>query len=91
VRVALDDVGYGHSSLEALLLLEPEVVKVDRMMVRGITKEGDNYRAFQNLLKVVRTWGGEVIAEGVERQEELEILLDLGVHQVQGFLFGQPE
>ncbi len=91
VRVALDDVGYGHSSVEALLLLEPEVVKVDRMMVRGITKEGDNYRAFQNLLKVVRTWGGEVIAEGVERQEELEILLDLGVHQVQGFLFGQPE
>ncbi|MDP7062035.1 MAG: diguanylate cyclase [Planctomycetota bacterium] len=91
VRVALDDVGYGHSSLEALLLLEPEVVKVDRMMVRGITKGCDNYRAFRNLLKVVRTWGGEVVAEGVERQQELEVLLDLGVNKVQGFLFGQPE
>ena len=91
VRVALDDVGYGHSSLEALLLLEPEVVKVDRLMVRGITKEGDNYRAFQNLIKVVNTWGGEIVAEGVERQAELEVLRDLGVQRVQGFLFGQPE
>ncbi len=91
VRVALDDVGYGHSSLEALLLLEPEVVKVDRMMVRGLSKGGDHYRAFQNLVKVVGTWGGEIIAEGVERQAELDVLRDLGVRRVQGFLFGQPE
>jgi len=91
VKVALDDIGYGHSSLEALLMIEPEIVKVDRVMVRGIAKGGDSYRSFQNLIRVVDTWGGEIVAEGVERHEELEVLRDLGVTKVQGFLFGRPE
>ncbi len=91
LRIALDDIGYGHSSLEALLILEPEVIKVDRALVQGIHHEVDRRRAFQNLLRVVQTWNGEVVAEGVESREDLRVLQDFQVPFAQGFLFGQPE
>lgn len=91
VRIALDDIGFGHSSLEALIMLEPEVIKVDRALVGGIHQESSKRRAFESLLRVVATWGGEVVAEGVEVREDLRVLQDLGVPFVQGFLFGKPE
>lgn len=91
VRIALDDIGYGHSSLEALILLEPEVIKVDRALVNGIHSDRARRRAFESLLRVVGTWQGEVVAEGVESPRDLEVLRDLEVPFAQGFLFGQPE
>ncbi|MGB0953713.1 MAG: diguanylate cyclase [Planctomycetota bacterium] len=91
IRIALDDIGYGHSSLEALILLEPEVIKVDRALVSGIHSDAARRRAFESLLRVVGTWNGEVVAEGVESQADLDVLRDLQVPYAQGFLFGQPE
>ena len=91
MRVALDDIGYGHSSLEALILLEPEVIKVDRALVSGIHADYARRRAFESLLRVVGTWDGEVVAEGVESPLDLAVLRDLEVPFAQGFLFGQPE
>lgn len=91
VRIALDDVGFGHSSLEALLLLEPEVIKVDRALVSGVCSDPSRRRALENLLRVVTTWNGEVVAEGVESRGDLVVLQDLQVPFAQGFLFGQPE
>lgn len=90
VRIGLDDVGHGHSSLEALLLLEPEVVKIDRQLVHGIARDGQRRRALGNLLKIVTTWGGAAIAEGIEEEADLYVLQELGVDWVQGFLFGRP-
>ena len=91
VRVALDDIGFGHSSLEALIMLEPDVIKVDRALVGGMHGDLAKRRAFESLLRVVATWGGEVVAEGVESREDLCVLQDLQVPYAQGFLFGQPE
>lgn len=91
MRIALDDIGFGHSSLEALILLEPEVIKVDRALVSGIHADSAKRRAFESLLRVVGTWNGEVVAEGVESQAELDVLRELSVPYAQGFLFGQPE
>jgi len=90
VRIGLDDVGFGHSSLEALLLLEPEVVKIDRQLVHGISHDSQRRRALGNLLRIVITWGGAAIAEGVEEEADLMVLEELGVDWVQGFLFGRP-
>jgi diguanylate cyclase (GGDEF)-like protein len=91
IRIALDDIGFGHSSLEALLLLEPEVIKVDRALISGVCNDPARRRALENLLRVVTTWNGEVVAEGVESRGDLRVLQDLQVPYAQGFLFGQPE
>jgi diguanylate cyclase (GGDEF)-like protein len=91
VLVAIDDVGFGRSSLESLIILEPDIVKIDRKYVSGIAAEPAKARLLKRLVKVVNALGAELIAEGIEQKEELEILLDLGVHYGQGWYWGKPE
>jgi len=88
--VAIDDVGFGRSSLESLILLEPDIVKIDRKYVSGIANEPAKARSLKRLVKVVRALGAELIAEGIEQREELDVLLDLDVHYGQGWYWGRP-
>jgi diguanylate cyclase (GGDEF)-like protein len=90
VRIALDDVGYGRSSIEALLVLEPDVVKVDRSCVRGIDARPRERRRLERLLSIIRIGGALAIVEGVETEEELRVLRDIGVSHCQGYLWGEP-
>lgn len=88
--VAIDDVGFGWSSLESLILLEPDIVKIDKRYVHEIAKDLSRRRSLKRLLKVTEDLGTEVMAEGIESQEDLEVLRDLGVRYGQGFLLGRP-
>ena len=90
LRIAVDDVGYGNSCLESLVLLEPDIIKIDKRCVRGIERELPKQRHLERYLSVANELGAEVIAEGVERREELEVLKRLGVQFGQGFLWGAP-
>jgi EAL domain-containing protein (putative c-di-GMP-specific phosphodiesterase class I) len=90
LRIAVDDVGYGNSCLESLVLLEPDIIKIDKRCVRGIERELPKQRHLERYLSVANELGAEVIAEGVERREELEVLKRLGVEFGQGFLWGAP-
>lgn len=89
VRVAIDDVGFGRSSIEALLVLEPDVVKVDRRCLHGIEAMGER-RQLERLMAMLSAVNAEVIVEGVETEAELSILRDMGVILAQGFLWGRP-
>ena len=89
-RIAIDDVSFGRSSLEALIVLEPDALKVDRRLVRRCPDDAGARRHLQRLLQVGRALGAEVVAEGVERPAERDVLRDLGVRLAQGFLFGAP-
>jgi diguanylate cyclase (GGDEF)-like protein len=89
-RVAIDDVGFGRSSIEALMLLEPDVVKVDRRCIRAIARDAGNRRQLERLLAMLRAVEATVIVEGVESEEELAVLRDMGVPYGQGFLWGRP-
>ena len=91
VCIALDDVGFGHSCLESLIILEPQIVKIDRKYVNRITDGPSGLRPLQRMLKVVENIGAEVIAEGIETEEQYKILKDLGVQYGQGYLFGMPK
>lgn len=88
--VALDDVGFGRSSLESLLLLEPDLLKIDRVCIRGASQDRRRARALERLVKVARGLDVEIVAEGVEAHDDLALLLDLGVEFGQGFFWGQP-
>lgn len=91
VKIGLDDVGFGNSSLESLILLEPDVIKIDKSYVIGISKDPSRERLVRRLIKVTQSLGSEVIvAEGVENEYDLKLLKALGVKYVQGFLFGKP-
>jgi diguanylate cyclase len=91
ILVAIDDVGFGRSSLESLILLEPDIVKIDRKYVSGIADDPTKARLLKRLVKVVTALGSELIAEGIERKEELELLLELGVRYGQGWYWGKPD
>ena len=90
LSIAIDDVGFGRSCLESLVLLEPEVVKIDKKWVTGIKHKPSNQRSLSRFLKVTQALGAEVIAEGVETCEDLEVLQDMGVSYAQGYYFGKP-
>ena len=91
VKVALDDVGFGRTSLEALVVLRPDIIKVDQAFVHGIADDKVRRRNIARLVRVVSALGAELIAEGVEKQEDADVLIDLGVLFAQGYLFGHPE
>ncbi len=88
--IAMDDVGFGHSCLESLILLEPEIVKIDRKCIDGISQDAGRRRSLSRLLKMAQALGAEVIAEGIETAGDLATLRKLGVRYGQGFLWGMP-
>mgnify|MGYP006275731811 CR=1 FL=1 len=88
-RIALDDVGFGRSSLESLLLLEPETVKLDKSVVQGAAEDGAQRRTLERLIGVIRGIDADIVAEGVETDADREVLVDLGVEFAQGYLFGR--
>jgi diguanylate cyclase (GGDEF)-like protein len=90
ILVSIDDVGFGRSSLESLIILEPDIVKIDRKYVTGIASEPSKARLLKRLVKVVNSLGADVIAEGIEEREELEMLVDIGVPYGQGWYWGKP-
>jgi diguanylate cyclase (GGDEF)-like protein len=90
VHVAIDDVGFGRSSLESLILLEPDIVKVDIKYVAGIALDLQKQRLLRRLIGVVEALGAELIAEGVETREDMEVVQSMGVKYAQGYLWGYP-
>ncbi len=90
VLVAIDDVGFGRSCLENLVLLEPDIIKIDQRCVRGLSRDAVMARALQRLMTLITSLGMEAIAEGVETREDLAVLRELGVPCGQGYLWGEP-
>lgn len=90
VSIAIDDVGFGRSCLESLILLEPDVVKIDKRWVRGIHQDPDRQRLLKRLIHIIECCESQAVAEGVETEGERQLLLDFGVRFGQGYLFGRP-
>jgi EAL domain-containing protein (putative c-di-GMP-specific phosphodiesterase class I) len=90
VRLAIDDAGAGFASLRHILLLAPDIIKLDRSLIAGIDAHGPQQALAAGLISFAEGIGATVIAEGIERAEELEALLSLGVTQGQGFHLARP-
>jgi EAL domain-containing protein (putative c-di-GMP-specific phosphodiesterase class I) len=88
IRIAVDDAGAGYASLEAIMEITPDYLKADMGLVRGIDADPPRQEVLRALNNVARRIGAEVIAEGVETEEELRVLRQLGIPYGQGFHFG---
>ncbi len=91
IRIAIDDVGYGMSHLENLLMLNPQVMKVDKRLVLGLAGDDEMRQTLARLLKLADVLGAEVVAEGIEDADDYRVLLEMGVRFGQGYLFGMPK
>ena len=90
MRLAIDDFGSVYSGLNLLAEFRPDQIKLDRKLVRDIPNRPPQQAIVRGILHVCRDLGIELIAEGIEAQEEYHWFCDQGVTVFQGYLFGRP-
>ncbi|HVV17543.1 MAG TPA: EAL domain-containing protein [Polyangia bacterium] len=90
-RIAVDDLGAGYAGLTSFAHLEPEVVKVDMSLIRGIDQSPLKQKLLGSIVALCRDLGIEIIAEGIETAAERDALIRLGGDLCQGYLFARPE
>lgn len=90
MKVAIDDFGAGHSGLNLLADFQPDMIKLDMNLVRGIESRGPRQSITRAIATVCSDLGIDVVAEGVETFEEFAWLEHEGVRLFQGYLFAKP-
>ena len=90
LRLAIDDVGAGFSSLRHVIRMSPDVIKLDREVITGLDADPVARSLVRSLCAFARTAGALVVAEGVETPGEAEVLPAVGAHLAQGWFYGRP-
>lgn len=83
--IALDDVGTGHSNLDRISLVKPDILKIDRSIIDNIDQRYHNQEVFKSLVNLSKRIGTMVVTEGVERKEEAILAFELGADMLQGY------
>ncbi len=89
-RIAIDDLGAGYAGLTSFAQLEPEVVKVDMSLIRGIDRSPVRQKLVRSIITLCTELGIQLVAEGIETREERDSLVSLGGDLCQGYLFAKP-
>lgn len=88
--IAVDDAGAGYASLQAILELKPDYIKVDRSLIQNIEQNKVKENMLESFVNFALKMNSKVIAEGIETTAELERVIRLGVHFGQGFFLARP-
>jgi len=89
--VALDDVASGYSGLSLMADLDPDLIKIDRALVERAADSAVHADICRSLVELARRNEKQVLAEGIETEEQYQLMCELGVDLFQGFLFGRPD
>ncbi|RFU63504.1 EAL domain-containing protein [Peribacillus glennii] len=89
--VALDDFGEGYSTLDVMVELQPDYVKIDRSKIMNCDSDSGKQEFLKNVVHIARELNIQTLAEGIERMEELQFCKDIGMDLAQGYLIGRPE
>src|SRR5262245_53008431 len=89
-RIAIDDLGAGYAGLTSFAQLEPEVVKVDMSLVRGIDRSPVKQKLVRSIIALCTELGIQLVAEGIETPAERDAVVALGGDLCQGYLFAKP-
>jgi PAS domain S-box-containing protein len=90
LRIAIDDVGAGFSSMRHILKLSPELIKLDRTIVAGIDNDANQRALCAAMVGFSSQIGASLVAEGIETNAELTAITGMGVNSGQGYLLGRP-
>jgi sensor c-di-GMP phosphodiesterase-like protein len=90
VRIAIDDVGTGHSGLSYMLKLGVDIIKIDKMFVDAIGTDRNSTTIVETLVDLAHNMRMDVVAEGVENFEQVMHLREVGIRSAQGYVFAPP-
>jgi EAL domain-containing protein (putative c-di-GMP-specific phosphodiesterase class I) len=90
VHLVVDDLGAGYSNLKYIADLHPRVVKLDRGLVAGLTRDSRLFKLVAGIVRLCSELDSRVVAEGIETEEELDCVIAAGVRYVQGYLLARP-
>lgn len=90
IQIAMDDFGSGYSSLRSLKSIPVNIVKIDREFAAGITSDAFNMSFIRAITELCHKVGKSVCLEGIETQEEYQMVMDCGLELIQGYYFGKP-
>lgn len=90
LRLAVDDAGAGYASFRHILKLDPDLIKLDSSLIRCIDSERNNRALAAALIRFAEETGSKIVAEGVETEAELAVLMELNSNNAQGYLLGYP-
>jgi diguanylate cyclase (GGDEF)-like protein len=89
-KIAIDDFGAGYGGLKMLSMIEPELVKIDCHFISNIDKTTVKYNLVDAIATACHRMGIKIVAEGIEREEELAIVLNMGIELLQGYYLCRP-
>lgn len=89
-RVAVDDAGAGYAGLQQLMRVSPDLIKLDRSLVQNIHEDPAKQALVDSFVRFGRRTGAQVVAEGIETEDELRVLADLDVAYGQGYFLAKP-
>jgi EAL domain-containing protein (putative c-di-GMP-specific phosphodiesterase class I) len=89
-KIAIDDVGTGHSGLSYILKLGVDIIKIDKIFVEAIGDEGHSRAIIETLIDLAKNMRMEIIAEGVETFDQVSYLRERGITAAQGYVFAPP-
>jgi EAL domain-containing protein (putative c-di-GMP-specific phosphodiesterase class I) len=90
IQLSLDDFGTGYSSIGQLHGFDMDLLKIDRRFVSGLTRGSKDYLLCESILRMAHSLGLQVVAEGIETEEQRALLEELGCDYGQGYLLGRP-
>jgi len=90
LNVAIDDIGGGYASIESIVEIKAKLVKIDISIIRDLDKNALKQSVVKFIISFCKENNITSVAEGIERKEELDVLLDLGVDAGQGYFLGAP-
>jgi len=89
-KTAIDDFGAGYAGLGLLSKFQPDIVKLDMELIRGVDRDQVKQKIVKSMLNLMSDLGIQTICEGVETQDELQTLEDMGVTLIQGYVMARP-
>ena len=90
VAIAIDDVGREKNTLDAVVALEPHIVKIDMSLIQGVADDPRRRRRLRRVVAVMQSLGIQMVAEGIERREDLDVVRGFAIEFGQGYLWSRP-
>jgi sensor c-di-GMP phosphodiesterase-like protein len=90
IKIAIDDVGTGHSGLSYMLKLGVDIIKIDKMFIDSVGSDRNSNTILETLIDLALNMRMDVVAEGVETFEQVVQLRELGIRAAQGYVFAPP-